>query len=274
MLISTVIGVLLTLNLAVFGGATHSPIESNATQFESKIADENITLYKAAQKVEIDLGNGKISDLSDQVDEKYLDNCRRLVFNTLQKLPIEHLTTLKKLVFFYQKGERRGYASEDALFMRCQDMSDEVFVAVLVHEVGHIVDLGLLRSEKTQSLSKFMDGSKPVYQDDPSVKFYSISFVDEKNLLLDSNRNDFVSDYAMTDPFEDFAETYAFYVLQGEKFREVAAENQTLNRKYQFMKEFVFVGNEFDFGVSTAFDYKTVFDVTILPYRYDDFLTL
>ena len=49
-------------------------------------------------------------------------------------------------------------------------------VLIFVHELGHVVDLGLLKGKNRQA-SEFRDGSTPIYSDDQSLNFYRILFL-------------------------------------------------------------------------------------------------
>jgi hypothetical protein len=47
-----------------------------------------------------------------------------------------------------------------------------------------------------------------------------------------SKPEDFVSGYALTNPFEDFAEAHNAYHLHNKRFRTIAQSNSTLQQKY------------------------------------------
>lgn len=53
-------------------------------------------------------------------------------------------------------------------------------------------------------------------------------------------RLDFVSGYAMTNRYEDFAESYTFYVLHNDYFLLKAQDSRVLLQKYNFFSEYVF----------------------------------
>jgi hypothetical protein len=121
-----------------------------------------------------------------------------------------------------------------------------------------------------------MDGKNPVYNDDLSLDFYRISFLNEKELRSESNDLDFVSGYALSDPFEDFAESYTFYILHGNEFRQLAAENYKLALKYRFLKEKVFNGKEYDKDDNSliAFFNQRNYDTTVLDFDLKKFLAI
>jgi len=117
-----------------------------------------------------------------------------------------------------------------------------------------------------------------VYSSDPSSFLYSVSWEDNSSLKSDLSNPDFISGYAMTSPYEEFAETYAAYVLHGPLFRFYAAHNSTLAKKYEYFKEVVFDGVEFDFasedlpGIREA--KSRTYDITRLDYDLELFLAL
>ena len=51
---------------------------------------------------------------------------------------------------------------------------------------------------------------------------------------------DFVSGYALTNDYEDFAESLTMFVLFNEEFAQRAQKNEALKKKYLFLQDFVF----------------------------------
>lgn len=203
-----------------------------------------------------------------------LNHCKALVYRTLKSLPPEPVSHLKHLTLYFSNSGRRGLGGGNTIILRCQNVTDEELVGVLVHEVGHIMDTGVMEGNKAKR-SGFMDGQKVVYEDDPSVAFYRLSWIDEDTRTLNSTAEDFVSGYAMSDPFEDFAETYAYYILHGNEFRVLAQHNEVLQKKYEFLKTTVFEGKEYDNGDEKDIDIETRhFDVTVLPYDMTKFFAV
>ncbi|MFC1810700.1 putative zinc-binding metallopeptidase, partial [Patescibacteria group bacterium] len=117
------------------------------------------------------------------------------------------------------------------------------------------------------------DGSIPIYNDDPSLRFYKLSWNNENEMKEGSVKANFVTGYAMTDPFEDFAETYNYYILHGSQFKQMAKYDKTLRRKYIYIKYFVFEGQEFDYDPynETVNGWRN-YDSTLLNYDYETFL--
>lgn len=140
----------------------------------------------------------------------------------------------------------------------------EEFTAVLIHELGHIIDLGGLRGTPQSGRSEFQDGAIPIFEDDPSLDFYRISWQSSFEKKDAARLADFVSGYAEHDVFEDFSETLLFYRLHGTTFRALAVQNPILQQKYDFFKNSVFAGEEFDGGTENVQDWEQPWDVTKL----------
>jgi len=125
---------------------------------------------------------------------------------------------------------------------------DMEYIYELVHEYGHAVGYG--------PWLNLSDGQTGCAQD----PFGNISFYQSNGswywLRPNNNSGEFVSQYARSGagtpgfsiPHEDFAESFAAYILVGDMFRERAKSNIYLDQKYNFLKTYIFNGKEFDTG--------------------------
>ncbi|MEK9132386.1 MAG: hypothetical protein AAB606_01605, partial [Patescibacteria group bacterium] len=131
-----------------------------------------------------------------------------------------------------------------------------------------------LTGTENGEFSGFYDFDLPVTKDDKSSLFYKITWRSESVMRSNSSELDFVSLYGMTNPFEDFAETYTYYRLHGAEFRKLAKKNYKLWRKYKFMKKYVFAGAEFDTGgdAENLNIAERNYDSTILPFKLEMFM--
>jgi len=200
-------------------------------------------------------------------------NRKNEITSVLAKLPPEHISTVRNLILDYNPKAHRGLGGKSLIILRAIDMDKEELFGVLIHEIGHSTDLGYLKEVKRNKISEFKDNKKPIYTTDPSLKFYRISWKNEKTLKKDSDNLDFVSGYGLSDPFEDFAECYVYYVLHNKDFKSKTQTSQQLLKKYNFMKEVVFDGQEFDTGnYLTKGLKKRPWDITVIPYNLDNFI--
>lgn len=272
--------------------ASNAYIQENLHMYESQpiqtiiapvdsarfVAQENGGLsFNAIDKLEsmgITLHPGSNFAADDNADERALNQCASLVYGVFSVMPPKIVNNVKNLTLYFNDHGRRGLGGGSTIILRCQNMTDKELISVLVHELGHIEDTGVLMGTEGIIASEFMDGSNPVLLDDKSLEFYRISFSNELTLKNGAKKEDFVTGYAMTDPYEDFAETFNFYILHGEIFREMKFENLRLEAKYDFMKQYVFDGQEFYYeseGIPSYEGYR-IYDSTTLGYNHNKFL--
>lgn len=207
---------------------------------------------------------------------KELARCTTLVAHTFAKLPTAHTSAVRSLTLTFDPNARRGLGGDHTIHLRCVGLSDAELVAVLVHEVGHVVDTGLLQASTPHFKSLFVDRGKAVYSSDPSLTLYGVSWKNDRSFTGKSA--DVVSGYALENPFEEFAETYALYVLHPQLLKFYAAHNPALKRKYAFMKSAVFQGKSFH---TTSYEplpkiveaSRRSYDVTLLGYDLGSFVS-
>jgi len=223
------------------------PIE-NLTKFANSFDARNLQVTIFA--------NDPMIDLTE------VQSCKSLLDQTLANLPANLTQSLDQIELYFSQKKPRGLANSHFIELRCADLPTDEIVSVFIHELGHVVDLGYFRGESSEQ-SEFVDGKILIPVDDPSVQFYRLSWRDEETKNRSVNRKDFVSGYAMTDPFEDFAETFNFYVLHGADFRLLKKESAILSAKYDFFKNTVFDGVEFESDL-TAVAGKRVWDATLI----------
>lgn len=209
-------------------------------------------------------GASTLLPVVDQSDIK--PQHRMLADQVLKALPRfcrDHLENF--YVNYDPKAANRGLGGADTIIV-IGTVPDNEFRALVTHECGHVTDIGGIRGSSASGVSGFLDGNTPVFNDDPSVAFYRISWVNSFVNHPGSKDSDFVSGYAETDPFEDFAESFAFYALQKKEFQRLAKTNPVLKAKYDFMDRVVFNGNPEFASSSYKRGGRVPWDVTKLPY--------
>lgn len=122
--------------------------------------------------------------------------------------------------------EPRGQIRGKEMKLSAQVIADAEFIKLFTHELAHFVDIYVLRSSANFS--------------DPSLDFYKISWKSVKTKLPNAKMSSFVSGYAATNQYEDFAETFVWYVFHNETFLDQAMKNEDLRLKYLFFADHVF----------------------------------
>lgn len=159
----------------------------------------------------------------------------------LAEIPASHFQSLKKIVADTDPNARRGLASFKSLYLGVNNIhSAQEFRRVLIHEIGHVLDLGGLTATEKKVDSGFRDGSNIIYETDPSLDFYQLCWSDEHTQNGKCGELDFVSRYGATDPFEDFAESYLLFIENNASFVEMTKQSDVLAQKYDFFAQTVF----------------------------------
>lgn len=189
-----------------------------------------------------------------------------LLSDTLRALPRECQASLRHLYVRYDRQHERGLAGKDTMILN-GNVGNAELRALFIHEFGHITDLGCLQGTAKSDPSAFHDGPEQIFHNDPSTSFYDISWVREMIQKPGSARGDFVSGYAAKDAFEDFAETFAYFILQPEAFKARAQKNAALQKKFLWMQEYVFRGSK-TIVLGKQWNGSVPWDVTKIHYTW------
>ena len=190
------------------------------------------------------------------------DKEKQWIGDVFQMFPSTFFSSLRKIEIKHDPDAKRGLGGASVIIIGAASLDKAEFQKVLIHEIGHVVDLGMIRGSSFSGASEFKDGSFDIYENDKSVNFYRISWEDDHTKKVGMIHSDFVSGYAMSDVFEDFSESFISYRLHGKYFREMAKDNFVLQEKYNFLRDYVFEGEEFDVGNSKIFKKDRVWDIT------------
>ncbi|MDP2690841.1 MAG: putative zinc-binding metallopeptidase [bacterium] len=152
------------------------------------------------------------------------------ISTALSVMPPDFTERLQKVYIVYGDDKmRRGMSGVGVVFMKGENLD---FFRVLVHEFGHIYDLHREVAQGTKS--EFYDGSYRLFEEDQSVDYYRLSWFD--NVDRNADTLGFASTYGMTDPFEDFAEMFALYILQGDTAADWIDSSSVFAEKFAFVK--------------------------------------
>ncbi len=142
---------------------------------------------------------------------------------------------IKKLILelYKIKEEVRWKMTESKIkLFGILEIDNPELISVFIHELAHYIDI------------YYFD--KSLWKDsDISNKFYDISWNSTKVIKSWQDTKDFVSWYSMTNKYEDFAESFNYFVFHNKDFLKKSEKSQILKNKYDFFLENIFINNEF-----------------------------
>ena len=138
-------------------------------------------------------------------------------------------------------------------------MKEAESLSVTIHEFWHFLDLYILEKKVTKDISDF---------------FYEISWINTTTLKPSMEQKDFVSGYSMTNKYEDFAESFTYYILHNNDFYEKSLLSETLKKKYDFFSDYIFRNDEFKTNSYKTINYISDYyrDITKIEYSLQNFL--
>lgn len=133
------------------------------------------------------------------------------------------------------------------------------FLSVSIHEFWHFLDLYILEKKVSFDISDY---------------FYSISWENTTTIKAWLEQKDFVSGYSMTNKYEDFAESFTYYIIHNSDFLEKTNWSEILKQKYDFFSKFVFRNDEFKTSnYKSTIDVKSYYrDITKIEFSFENFL--
>jgi hypothetical protein len=145
---------------------------------------------------------------------------------------------LDSIVIKNDTSKKRWYANHHAIVINTYQITDDEYIQVLTHELWHIIDLWILQGDNTTKSKKFTEFWKEVFDsNDISLIYYTLSRDSEKSRNLQSQKVDFCSIYAMTNPFEDLAECINLYLHHHRYFQTIKNSSNILEKKYNFISQ-------------------------------------
>ncbi len=137
--------------------------------------------------------------------------------------------------------DRRWWWWSKTIIINTKDISNmQEFREILTHELGHIIDLWGIVGVSQQYDQKFTLWGKSIFGiDDSSLDFYRISRDSITTRKSDATYLDFIWWYAMSNPYEDFAECFNMYIRHNDVFRAMSQWSQKLQKKYNYIQSII-----------------------------------
>lgn len=194
---------------------------------------------------------------------------RDKIINSQKNLLIQYFLSMKSFKdknmtvwvdLFWEKNDVRWKLSQNKIkLFDVLNLPSKEFLGVFIHEFGHYIDLYYFQRNILWDTSDY---------------FYDISWDSTNVKKSNQNLNDFVSGYALSNKYEDFAESFTFYVLFNEDFLNKTTNSPLLYKKYMFFRQYVF--NSWEFSKTDFFDGKKMLDynrdTTKISYNLENFL--
>lgn len=224
--------------------------------------DLNIISESKEEKIKVILKS------ADKIDFKYYPsnfNIEILKYtNTLKiflnSVYINNMVDNLKIELYKEKNDVRWKMKDYSIKIYwVNEIELPEFIAVTVHEFGHFVDLYFFKLGVFEDISNY---------------FYSISWDWVKVIKPWLKQTDFVSGYAATNKYEDFAESFAYFILHNDDFFKKTEESDILKQKYRFFTKYLYRGKEF---VWTTFSIEKEIkpyyrDITKIQFSLENFL--
>ena len=171
------------------------------------------------------LGNEQLAGyLNETLPPSHLEGCPRIEFDPHNYEFVNSPGTLG----FYECGSHAIHIADETRFPG----GAEGVLDTVTHEVGHNAYAGLIETNP-----------------ELAAKWEALNAESWQELLTDGAG--FVSDYATTNQYEDFAESYMAYVRDPEKLQILSPD------KYAFLHDYVFAGREYQPAIMAYWDYDS-----------------
>lgn len=197
--------------------------------------------------------------ISANGDMTFAKNRTYLIKKTLQSTFFPFTYHGLSVFIDVNQKEPRGQIRGKNMKLSATIRQDYEFLKLFTHELGHFIDIYFLRASIGKS--------------DPSRDFYAISWKAPQVKHASSKMSDFVSGYAATNQYEDFAEAFVWYIFHNETFFEQAMKNEVLRQKYLFFSDNLFTSWQFqwtDFSLENVPNY--LWDTTKIPISLQKYL--
>lgn len=246
---------------------------------ENKYMEESNDIKRIIEKEKIDYNKLKEKILELKEKEEELSAAKKVNFYYIPKEFKKEVVSYKDIIYsivtssvfnskiislwveFYEvmidvRGKMKSWKIK--LFWVLNIEKPE-FISLFIHELSHYIDLYYLERKVSFDLSN---------------DFYNISWDTTKVMKKGQKSRDFVSGYAMTNKYEDFAESFTYFVLHNEDFLFKSTKSDFLKQKYDFFNKVLFKNKEFketDFSPNLKVqDYY--WDITKIDIKDENFL--
>lgn len=171
------------------------------------------------------------------------------VYKGLSRLPDEVLEVMRGKAIYLSSAPGRSTLVDNN---EARGLKAGIFLAAgttyaqaAIHEFGHLFDSWAIGASDgvnlhPQNFPQFHELLSGYYS-----LFPHTDALRPDSVYSDSPQPGYISSYASTNRSENFAEHFAYYVMEGNLFRAKMQEDSLLADKYSFFKEKIFGGKEY-----------------------------
>jgi len=226
--------------------------------------DNELLNKKVEEKIIANLSSANKFKYNFVPEELFLEQNIKWYFETLDLFlnnsVIERKIDFLEVSIYKEKNDVRWKMKNRIInLFWIYSMSLNEFLSVSIHEFWHFLDLYILEKKVSFDISDY---------------FYSISWENTTNIKAWLKQNDFVSGYSMTNKYEDFAESFTYYILHNSDFLEKTNSSFILKQKYDFFSKYVFRNDEFKTNnYKITNEVKSYYrDITKIEFSLENFL--
>lgn len=207
------------------------------------------SVYAVNQSVSIESVNTQIDSRSR------INNLKEILYSNLMSFNYFKLS----VIIDGLQREPRGRMQDAKILISPYILRDTEFTKLFIHELAHYIDI--------YAYSPSWSGY------DVSDDFYHISWQTPNIKRAREWIIDFVSGYAATNQYEDFAESFVFYIFHNATFADRALRSESIRQKYLFFANRIFTRGQFqgtDFSLGRVPSY--LWDTTKISYSLKKYL--
>lgn len=238
-----ILALFMVILLPILSQSADSQTADELDQFEDWAELHGISIV-GTTKNSYDLYYDGFDKEKDSVDWREIPNVM-IAANALYTIPENVIKVMDGKTIYFSTEHGRSYTvlgsfPEHGILEgldRGIILEQNINAHTVIHEVGHIVDY---------------HGIKGIYDDEQNIFSSSL---DERNLTFNGMDNyqsnstipldEFISRYSAVNDAENFAENFAHYVIFPNEFRERMETDVLLVEEYEFLRENIFTGIEF-----------------------------
>lgn len=213
-------------------------------QFNIWATEHGIELV-GVNKNSIDLYYYGYDSKTDRVDWRQIPGVLS-VANALYKVPENVIQVMDGKTIYFSTEYGRSYTVLDSFpeYDILEGLQRGVIIErnfnphTVIHELGHIVDY--------HGIQGFYNDDRHIFQDSSAKRNLVFHVTQNHTSNASTIPYGYISAYSTTNEAENFAENFAYYVLYPQEFRERILVDPLLTEEYEFLRDEIFLGLEFE----------------------------